>query len=85
MREIRAYVALHKPEAAERLATRIVILEALRNQSYLGRVGAEPGIRELAEVRHEVIGGTPYIILYRVDGQRVVISTIWHGAQQRER
>ena len=78
MREIRAYVALDKPEAAERLATRIVaILEALRNQSYLGRVGAEPGIREL------VIGGTPY--MYRVDGQRVVISTIWHGAQQRER
>jgi toxin ParE1/3/4 len=74
LREIRVYVALDKPEAAERLATRIVaILEALRNQSYLGRVGAEPGIREL------VIGGTPYIILYRVDGQRVVISTIWHG------
>lgn len=73
-------VALDKPEAAERLATRIVaILEALRNQPYLGRVGAEPGIREL------VIGGTPNIILYRVDGQRVVISTIWHGAQQRER
>jgi toxin ParE1/3/4 len=80
LREIRAYVALDKPEAAERLATRIVaILEALRNQSYLGRVGAEPGIREL------VIGGAPYIILYRVDGQRVVISTIWHGAQRRER
>jgi len=80
LREIRAYVALDKPEAAERLATRIVaILEALRNQSYLGRVGAEPGIREL------VIGGTPYIILYRVDGPRIVISTIWHGAQQRER
>jgi toxin ParE1/3/4 len=74
-------VALDKPEAAERLATRIVaILEALRNQPYPGRVGAEPGIRELA------IGGTPYIIiLYRVDGQRVVVSTIWHGAQQRER
>ncbi len=80
LREIRVYVALDRPEAAERLATRIVaILEVLRNQSYLGRVGAEPGIREI------VIGGTPYIILYRVDGQRVVISTIWHGAQQRER
>ena len=73
-------VALDKPEAAERLATRIVaILEALRNQPYLGRVGAEPEIREL------VIGGTRNIIFYRVDGQRFVISTIWHGAQQRER
>jgi len=78
LREIRAYVARDKPEAAERLALRIVaMLEALRNQPYLGRVGAEPGIREL------VIGGTPYIVLYRVDGQRVVISTIWHGSQRR--
>jgi len=79
LREIRAYVARDKPEAAERFALRIVaMLEALRNQPYLGRVGAEPGIREL------VIGGTPYIVLYRVDGQRVVISTIWHGSQRRE-
>jgi toxin ParE1/3/4 len=79
LREIRAYVARDKPEAAERLAMRIVaMLEALRNHPYLGRAGAEPGIREL------VIGGTPYIVLYRVQGQRVTVSTIWHAAQQRE-
>jgi len=78
LREIRDYVARDKPEAAERLAIRIVALvEALRNHPHLGRVGAEPGIREL------VIGSTPYIVLYRVQGQRVVISTIWHGAQRR--
>ncbi len=78
LREIRAYVARDKPEAAERLAMRIVaMVESLRNQPYLGRVGAEAGIREL------VIGSTPYIVLYRVQGQRVVISTIWHGAQRR--
>ena len=79
LREIRAYVAQDKPEAAERLAMRIVaVVEALRNQPYLGRVGAEPGIREL------VIGGTPYIALYRADDRRVTVSTIWHGAQRRE-
>jgi toxin ParE1/3/4 len=79
LREIRAYVAQAKLEAAERLATRIVaVLEALRNQPYVGRAGAEPGIREL------VIGGISYIVLYRIDGWRVVISTIWHGAQRRE-
>jgi toxin ParE1/3/4 len=77
--EIHAYVARDKPEAAERLAMRIVaMVEILRNHPYLGRVGAEPGIREL------VIGGTPYIVLYRVQGQRVTISTIWHAAQRRE-
>jgi toxin ParE1/3/4 len=79
LREIRAYVARDKPEAAERLAMRIVaMVEALRNHPHLGRVGAEPGIRELE------IGSTPYIVLYRVQGQRVIISTIWHAAQRRE-
>ncbi|MGB9072465.1 MAG: type II toxin-antitoxin system RelE/ParE family toxin [Terriglobales bacterium] len=78
LRQIRAYVARDKPEAAERLATRIVaIVEALRNQPRLGRVGAEPGIREL------VIGNTPYIVLYQVQDERVTISTIWQAAQRR--
>lgn len=81
LRPIRAYVARNKdkPEAAERLATRIVaMVEALRNHPRLGRVGAEPGIREL------VIGSTPYIVLYQVQDQRITISTIWHAAQRRE-
>jgi toxin ParE1/3/4 len=79
LREIRAFVARDKPEAAERLAIRIVALvETLRSHPRLGRVGAEAEIREL------VIGNTPYIVLYRVLGPRVVISTIWHGAQRRE-
>ena len=79
LQEIRAYVARDKPEAAERLATRIVaMVEALRNHPRLGRAGAEPGIREL------VIGSTPYIVLYRVRDQRITISTIWHAAQRRE-
>ncbi len=78
LRQIRDYVARDKPDAAERLATRIVAMaEALRSHPRLGRVGAEPGIREL------VIGSTPYIILYRVQDQRVTISTIWHAAQRR--
>lgn len=79
LREIRAYVAQDKPDAAERLAIRIVaMVEALRRHPHLGRVGAKPEIREM------VIGGTPYIVLYRVQGRRVTISTIWHGAQRRE-
>ncbi|MGB7282432.1 MAG: type II toxin-antitoxin system RelE/ParE family toxin [Candidatus Acidiferrum sp.] len=78
LREIHAFVALDKPEAARQLPTRIVaVVETLRMHPHLGRVGADPGIREL------VIGGTPYSILYRVRGQRVVIGTIWHGAQER--
>jgi toxin ParE1/3/4 len=79
LREIHAYVAKDKPGAAERLATRIVaVVEALKSHPHLGRAGAQPGIREL------VIGGTPYIVLYRVRGKRVTINTIWHGAQRKE-
>ena len=78
LQEIRAYVALHKPEAAERLATRIVaVVETLRSHPHLGRAGAEPALREL------IIGGTPYVILYRLRGQRITIATIWHTAQRK--
>ena len=71
---------MDKPAAAERLAIRIVaVVEALREHPYLGRAGAEPGIREL------VIGGTPYVVLYRARGKKVTISTIWHGAQREKR
>jgi toxin ParE1/3/4 len=76
--QIRAFVALDKPEAAELLAIRIVaVVETLRNYPRIGRAGAEPNIREL------VIAGTPYIVLYSVRGSRVVISNIWHGAQRK--
>jgi plasmid stabilization system protein ParE len=79
LREIRAYIAKDKPEAAGRLAMRIVaVVEALSEHPYLGRMGAEPGIREL------VIAGTPYVGLYRVQAERVIISTIWHGKQRKE-
>lgn len=78
LREIRAYIARDKPGAASRLAMRIVVVvEALRSHPHLGRAGAELGTREL------VVGGTPYIVLYRVQASRVTILTIWHGAQQR--
>ena len=55
----------------------VAVVDNLRNHPYLGRIGAEPGIREL------VIGGSPYIVLYRAERERVVISTVWHGKQQR--
>jgi plasmid stabilization system protein ParE len=79
LREIRTFVAMDKPEAATRLATRIVaVVEALREYPYPGRAGAEEGIRELP------IGGTPHVVLDLVKAERVMISTIWHGAQQSD-
>jgi toxin ParE1/3/4 len=79
LQEIRAYIALDKPAAAERLLMRIIALvELLKNHPYLGRPGARPGIREL------VIAGTPYIVFYRVRGKRITINTIWHAAQWKK-
>ena len=78
LREIRAYVAKDKPDAAARLATRIVsLVEALREHPFLGRIGAKQSIREL------VIGGTPYVVLYEIQARSVIISTIWHGKQHK--
>ena len=42
----------------------------------MGRAGAQSPLREL------VIGGTPYIVIYKVGRKRVTILTIWHGAQE---
>jgi toxin ParE1/3/4 len=76
LEEIRRYIARDKPDAAKRLSTRIVaVIEILKDYPFLGRPGAEAGTREL------VIGGTPYIVFYRICGSRVNISTIFHGAQ----
>ena len=73
-------MALDKPDAAGHLATRIVaIVEALKAQPRLGRIGFEPGVGEL------VVAGTPYVILYRVRRSRLTISTIWRGTQRRNR
>lgn len=79
LQEIRRYIARDKPDAAERFATRIVALvEALKDHPYLGRVGTEPGIHEL------VVGGTPYLISYKVQGARIKVVTVWHGKQLRK-
>ena len=76
--EIRAFVALDKPEAAERLGTRIVsVIEALRLHPRLGRASRVPGVREL------VFGTAPYVIHYRLRLNIITILDVRHGAQER--
>ena len=79
LREIRAYIALDNPAAAERLATRIIALtEALRLQPRLGhRRTTESDVREL------VIGGTPYVLFYRLRRKQILITTIHHCTRQK--
>jgi toxin ParE1/3/4 len=78
LEQIHDYVAKDKPEAGKRLGARIVALvELLKDHPYLSRIAPEPRVREL------VIGGTPYIVLYRVRGEQIRINTIWQGTQEK--
>ena len=75
--EIHNFIAQDKPDAAERLAIRIVtLIEALRQHPHLGHRGS------ISSTREHVVGGTPYIIHYRVDGNHVIIQTVRHASQR---
>ena len=65
------------PDAAARLYKRFADAAArLGHFPNLGRAGHEPGTREL------VIAGTPYLFIYRVDPNAVMILDIQHTARK---
>ena len=77
LEQIRQYIE-HDQPAARRVAQRILVsVERLCRQPNLGRPGREPDTREL------IVAGTPYIIPYRVHGDRVAILAVLHTSQQR--
>jgi toxin ParE1/3/4 len=74
--QLRAYIARRQPAAAERLGRRIAAAaELLLTYPDLGRVGRAPGTRELAVAR------TPYLLVYRHQGETVTTVRVLHGAQ----
>ncbi|HAZ09465.1 MAG TPA: type II toxin-antitoxin system mRNA interferase toxin, RelE/StbE family [Elusimicrobia bacterium] len=76
--EIRRYIQRDKPEAARRIAVKIVAsASGLARHPRLGHGGRKHGTREL------LIPGTPYLISYRAEEERLVILTILHGARGR--
>ncbi len=79
--EIRAFIELDKPEAALAVARRIVVAAArLAINPSMGRPGRVPETREL------VIAGTPYtpyILHYKINGERLKILAIFHAARER--
>lgn len=64
--EIAAQVTLHIAAHVEQLAT----------FPMSGRLGRVPGTREL------VISTTPFVAVYRIEKERIVILAIYHGAQR---
>jgi toxin ParE1/3/4 len=77
LRHIEAYIAERNPRVAAKVAQAILIgVEGLQRFPGIGRPGRVPDTREL------VISSTPYIVPYRVVGQRIDIITVIHGARR---
>jgi toxin ParE1/3/4 len=72
-----AYVAEKNPWAAIDMGDAIeAAMQRLADHPQIGRPGRFKGSREL------VVGGTPYVIAYRIEADALVILRLLHGAQR---
>lgn len=75
--DLRAYIARDNPNAAGGIATTLLnAVERLAELPNLGRPGRVAGTREL------VVSGTPYVIPYRLRGDRLEIIAVFPGRQK---
>ena len=71
------YIAKDNPDAARRAVERVqAAVGQLTQYRSMGRIGRVLGTREL------IVGGTPWIIVYRVRADAVEIIRVLHGAQR---
>ena len=74
---LRAYIARDNPEAAHRIAGALLAaVERVAERPSLGRPGRVAGTREL------VVAGTPFVIPYRLRGDRLEVIAVFHGRQK---
>jgi addiction module RelE/StbE family toxin len=74
---LRDHVAEDNPSAAAAIAEAVLrSVERLATQPQMGRPGRIVGTREL------VVPGLPYIIPYRVRGERLELIAVFHGRQK---
>jgi toxin ParE1/3/4 len=77
LEELTEFISQDNPEAAKELVRRIwEVAQTLTKHPYAGRAGRVPGTREL------VIGGTKYILPYRVVNDEVQVLRVLHGARK---
>jgi addiction module RelE/StbE family toxin len=70
------HIAKDDPFAARNAVQRIqTAVDQLAEYPSMGRIGRVPLTREL------IVGGTPWIIIYRVRADAVEIIRVLHGAQ----
>jgi len=74
---LRSYIARDNPKAANRVATALLnAVELLAELPNLGRPGRVAGTREM------VVPGTPYVIPYRIRGDRLEVIAVFQGRQK---
>ena len=74
---IASYIAVFSPIAAQRMALRLLAAgNALKTAPERGR--------SIARGRRELTIVPPYLIRYRVQGERVIILEVRHGARRPE-
>lgn len=77
LEEAVGFIATDNPEAARKIAKRIwEAARLLAEHPSAGRTGRVPGTREL------VIGGTPFILPYRVEDNTVQILRVLHSSRK---
>jgi toxin ParE1/3/4 len=74
---LRSFIARDNPNAANRIASALLeAVERLAELPNLGRPGRVVTTREL------VVPGTPYVIPYRLRGDRLEVLAVFHGRQK---
>jgi toxin ParE1/3/4 len=74
---LRTSIARDNPKAANRIAgTLLEAVERLAELPNLGRLGRVAGTREV------VVPGTPYVIPYRLRGDRLEVIAVFHARQK---
>ena len=74
---LRSHIARDNPRAANRFAG--VLLDAVEHLAELPNLG-HPG--RVAATRELIVPGTPYVIPYRVRGDRLEVIAVFHGRQK---
>jgi len=77
LEEAYEFISFDNPLAAGNEVDKVLhAVELLSMNPALGKAG------RVAKTRELVVAGTPYIVIYRVKGNRLEILRIFHGARQ---
>ena len=83
LRDQRHYIARTQPNAAARIAARIIaVTDQLETYPHYGRAASWD---ETGQLRELPVAGTPFVVLHTIDDAtgEVMIVRVMHGAQLR--